>query len=53
MAETEKDLSKKRLAEFNALINRRPVPAINLQMQMKQAHWYVEGPMPYGVARIF
>ena len=44
MYETENDLSLQRRLELNALLNQRLACAVDLQMQMKQAHWNVKGP---------
>jgi hypothetical protein len=44
MCETENDISAKRRAELNTLMNQRLPSAAELQMQMKQAHWNVKGP---------
>ena len=38
MYETENDISKERRSELNALMNQRLADAVDLQMQMKQAH---------------
>jgi len=42
--ESASDISAKRKVELNALMNRRLASAIDLQAQMKQAHWNVKGP---------
>ena len=44
MYETENDISLKRRSELNALMNQRLADAVDLQMQLKQAHWNVKGP---------
>src|SRR5256886_12083753 len=44
MYETENDISQKRRSELNALMNQRLADAIDLQTQIKQAHWNVKGP---------
>ena len=44
MYETENDISEKRRSELNALMNQRLASAVDLQTQMKQAHWNVKGP---------
>ena len=38
MYETENDISEKRRSELNALMNQRLADAVDLQMQIKQAH---------------
>ena len=42
--ETENDIPKPARTELVALINQRLADAIDLQMQLKQAHWNVKGP---------
>ena len=44
MFTTENDLPKKQRKELNELMNQRLADAVDLQMQMKQAHWNVKGP---------
>jgi hypothetical protein len=39
MYETENDIPKSARVELNALINQRLADVINLQLQLKQAHW--------------
>jgi len=51
--ETENDISKERRSELNALMNRRLADAVDLQMQMKQAHWNVKGPSFIGLHELF
>ena len=41
MYETENDIPLNRRTELNALLNQRLADAVDLQMQMKQAHWNV------------
>jgi starvation-inducible DNA-binding protein len=53
MYETENDLSQKRRSELNALMNQRLADAVDLQMQMKQAHWNVKGPHFIGLHELF
>jgi len=53
MYETENDISKERRSELNALMNRRLADAVDLQMQMKQAHWNVKGPCFIGLHKLF
>ena len=51
--ETENDISRERRAELNALMNQRLADAVDLQMQMKQAHWNVKGPHFIGLHELF
>ena len=44
MYETENEMPKKRRKELNKLMNQRLADALDLQIQMKQAHWNVKGP---------
>lgn len=44
MYTTENDISLDRRMNLNRLLNQRLASAIDLQMQMKQAHWNVKGP---------
>ena len=53
MYETENDISKERRSELNALMNQRLASAVDLQMQMKQAHWNVKGPNFIGLHELF
>jgi starvation-inducible DNA-binding protein len=53
MYETENDISKERRSELNALMNLRLASAVDLQMQMKQAHWNVKGPSFIGLHELF
>jgi hypothetical protein len=53
MYETENDISLKRRTEINALLNQRLADAVDLQMQMKQAHWNVKGPSFIGLHELF
>ncbi len=53
MYETENDISRERRTELNALLNRRLADAVDLQMQMKQAHWNVKGPSFIGLHELF
>jgi starvation-inducible DNA-binding protein len=53
MYETENDITKERRTELNALLNRRLADAVDLQMQMKQAHWNVKGPSFIGLHELF
>jgi starvation-inducible DNA-binding protein len=53
MYETENDLPKGHRTELNALMNQRLASAVDLQMQMKQAHWNVKGPSFIGLHELF
>ena len=53
MYETENDLSLQRRSELYALMNQRLASAVDLQMQMKQAHWNVKGPSFIGLHELF
>jgi starvation-inducible DNA-binding protein len=53
MYETENDISQNRRVELNALMNQRLADAVDLQMQMKQAHWNVKGPSFIGLHELF
>ena len=51
--ETENDLPKAVRTELTTLINERLADAIDLQMQLKQAHWNVKGPQFIGLHKLF
>jgi starvation-inducible DNA-binding protein len=53
MYETENDISKERRSALNALMNQRLASAVDLQLQMKQAHWNVKGPSFIGLHELF
>lgn len=53
MYETENDLPKTAREELNALINQRLADVIDLQAQLKQAHWNVKGPHFIGLHELF
>jgi starvation-inducible DNA-binding protein len=53
MYETENDISKEHRSELNVLMNQRLASAVDLQMQMKQAHWNVKGPSFIGLHELF
>ena len=53
MYETENDISQARRSELNALMNQRLADAVDLQAQMKQAHWNVKGPHFIGLHELF
>jgi starvation-inducible DNA-binding protein len=51
--ETENDLPKNTRAEVLAIINQRLADIIDLQAQLKQAHWNVKGPHFIGLHELF
>ena len=53
MYETENDIPQPRRSELNELMNQRLADAVDLQMQMKQAHWNVKGPHFIGLHELF
>lgn len=53
MFNTENDISLNRRAELNAIMNQRLASAVDLQLQMKQAHWNVKGPAFIGLHELF
>jgi starvation-inducible DNA-binding protein len=53
MYETENDISQNRRVEISALLNQRLADAVDLQTQMKQAHWNVKGPHFIGLHEVF
>ena len=53
MYKTENDISQQRRTELCALLNRRLADAIDLQLQLKQAHWNVKGPHFIGLHELF
>jgi starvation-inducible DNA-binding protein len=53
MYETENDLLLKNRVELNTLMNLRLASAVDLQAQMKQAHWNVKGPSFIGLHELF
>src|SRR2546421_8956698 len=53
MYETENDISQERRMELNALMNQRLADAVDLQLQLKQAHWNVKGPHFIGLHELF
>lgn len=50
---TANDLPKKSRVETIILVNKRLADAIDLHMQMKQAHWNVKGPNFIGLHKLF
>ncbi len=53
MYETENDIPKSTRAELVRLINQRLADVIDLQAQLKQAHWNVKGPHFIGLHELF
>src|SRR6267378_223222 len=53
MYETENDISQERRSELNTLMNQRLADIVDLQMQLKQAHWNVKGPHFIGLHELF
>jgi starvation-inducible DNA-binding protein len=53
MYKTENNIPKNRRIEINAIMNKRLASALDLQMQMKQAHWNVKGPNFIGLHELF
>src|SRR5215471_3143302 len=51
--ETENDLRKDTRAELIGIINQRLADIIDLQTQLKQAHWNVKGPHFIGLHELF
>jgi starvation-inducible DNA-binding protein len=51
--ETENDISASNRLELNALLNQRLASAVDLQSQMKQAHWNVKGPSFIALHELF
>jgi len=51
--ETLNDLPKPARIELNELLNQRLAVAIDLQSQLKQAHWNVKGPNFIGLHKLF
>ncbi len=53
MYETENDLPKDARVELIGLLNQRLADSIDLQLQLKQAHWNVKGPHFIGLHELF
>jgi starvation-inducible DNA-binding protein len=53
MYETQNNIALSRRTELNALLNQRLASALDLQGQMKQAHWNVKGPSFIGLHELF
>src|SRR6266850_1977315 len=53
MYETENDIPEQRRSELNGLMNQQLAEAVDLQTQLKQAHWNVKGPHFIGLHELF
>jgi starvation-inducible DNA-binding protein len=53
MYETLNDLPPQARVEINGLLNQRLADAVDLQSQLKQAHWNVKGPNFIGLHKLF
>ena len=53
MYQTENDIPKAERTELIALINQRLADIVDLQLQLKQAHWNVKGPHFIGLHELF
>ncbi len=53
MYTTENDMSLDHRTNLNRLMNQRLASAVDLQMQMKQAHWNVKGPSFIALHELF
>ena len=53
MYETENDLRKEARVELIGILNGRLADSIDLQTQLKQAHWNVKGPHFIGLHELF
>lgn len=53
MYETENDLTLQRRSAITGLLNLRLASAVDLQLQMKQAHWNVKGPSFIALHELF
>ena len=51
--ETENDLPRNTRAEVIGLVNQRLADIVDLQAQLKQAHWNVKGPHFIGLHELF
>src|SRR5258706_477795 len=51
--ETENDIPQNRRVELIVIMNQRLADAVDLQTQMKQAHWNVKGPHFIGLHELF
>ena len=50
---TENDIPRDHRLELNTLMNLRLASAVDLQLQLKQAHWNVKGPNFIGLHELF
>src|SRR5271156_3578983 len=53
MYDTENDIAQSRRLALVTLMNQRLADAVDLQTQMKQAHWNVKGPHFIGLHELF
>ena len=53
MYETENDLPRNARSELIGILNQRLADAVDLQTQIKQAHWNVKGPHFIGLHELF
>jgi starvation-inducible DNA-binding protein len=53
MYETENDISLEFRTQLCTMMNQRLASAVDLQMQLKQAHWNVKGPNFIGLHQLF
>jgi starvation-inducible DNA-binding protein len=53
MFDTENDIPKECRAQLIPLLNQRLASAVDLQMQMEQAHWNVKGPSFIDLHKLF
>jgi len=53
MYETENDIPEKNRVELTVLMNQRLASAVDLQLQLKQAHWNVKGPSFISLHELF
>jgi len=53
MFPTENDIPQERRVALNELMNQRLADAVDLQLQVKQAHWNVKGPHFIGLHELF
>ena len=53
MYDTEIDISEKRRSDMNSIMNHALACAVDLQTQMKQAHWNVKGPSFISLHELF
>src|SRR5260221_436196 len=50
---TENDIPQELRLKLNVLTNQSLADAVDLQMQIKQAHWNVKGPLFIGLHELF